>query len=462
MKYKSKLFLKIISVRFIFTFASLSTSLTIFAVTFFICRGTFAEDVSVNDLKAQIERMQTMLEEQQKQIGEPKRVLEEKLEIASPSARNDKEKEVKEAVNEEKIEEVVEKYLEKEETKDEFAKLGLLSDLNMGYKKGFYLETLDKKYKLQLNARVQFRYEYDDLEGKEDLSSFIIRRARLTASGYAVSPDIQYKLEVAADKGNALTPLYWYVDLRQLSLAMFNLGQDKVPFNRQHITSSGFLQFADRSIADAEFNFDFDTGIRLHGEPFNKRIEYALGVFNGSGLNKLNDNNKNLYVIRAVYNPFGEFGYESEYSDELKATIGGALAFNSKPEEIATGVFEDVDNTSTVLETGLKYRGFSFLTEYYYRHKDILSQDDQGFFAQAGYFIIPKRLELAGRYSLIAYDNNPTIDTKREMTAGLNYFFSGYRTKLQANYTRLGTDLPRNAGNDKQEDLFKLQYQFSF
>ncbi len=463
--------------------------LALFAATFFICRGTFAEDVSAEDLKAQIERMEQMLEAQQTQISELKRVLEEKIGIASPSARNDKEKEVEEAVKDEKIEYVVEKYLEKPETKEKFAKLGILPNLNMGYKDGFYLETLDKKFKLQMEGRLQTRYEFLDRdEGKEDTSSFSLRRARLAWKGHTFSPNINYKLEAAFDKGQDFQLLDYYFNMTHLPALNIQFGQFKAPFNRQRITSAGNLQLIDRSEANEVFNLDRQIGIMLHSEQLlDKKFEYGFGLFNGSSVTgrhassgrnlSENDNNKHLFVLRAAYNPFGEFGYSEgdlEHSEKLKATIGGAGAFSSDKINILDGTgktigAEDVDTARLVGEFGLKYRGASLLSEVFYRHRDASqiskgsplernSIVDTGFFTQAGYFIIPKRLELAGRFSLVDYDNVSfnNLNMVREYTGGLNYFFNGHRNKLQANVVKTEDDV-RNA---KDEDTYKFQLQY--
>lgn len=449
--------------------------LTLFAVAFFNYELAFAQGVSVDELKAQIERMEQMLEVQQKQISELKRVLEEKV----------KKDEAKEVAKDEKIEEVVEKYLEKPETKKEFAKLGLSPNLNMGYKEGFYLETLDKKFKLRMQGMLQSRYEFLDRdEGKEDTSSFLLRRARLIWDGYTFSPNINYKLQAGFDRGVAFQLLDYYFNMTHIPALNLQFGQFKAPFNRQRITSATNLQLVDRSEANEVFNLDRQLGVMLHAKLLDKKFEYAFGFFNGSsvtdrrassGINRReNDNNEHLFVLRAAYNPFGEFGYSEadlEYSETLKATIGGAGAFSSDEINVPGGT-ENVDTTRLVGEVGLKYRGASFLSEVFWRRRDAsqigadLHRDsiiDRGFFTQAGYFIIPRRLELAGRFSLVDYDNEVSFENLnmvREYTGGLNYFFSGHRSKLQANVVKI-EDAIRDA-RDEDTYRYQLQYQIYF
>lgn len=468
--------------------------------SFFCCEETRAENVSVDKLKAQIERMERMLQAQQRQIGELKRMLEEKIVQGQESGVSSQEptppssppSQVRhgesalgmrgEVIEDDRIEEVVEKYLEKEETKEKFAKLGLAPNLNMGFKEGFYLETLDKKFKIRLQAGLQYRYEFFDRDGdREDTSSFLVRRGRVILEGYTFSPNIEYKLQGGFDRGRDFHLLDYSFNMTHIPALNVQFGQFKAPFNRQRINPAFQLQFIDRSEANEVFTLDRQIGVMLHSKKLlDKKFEYAFGIFNGSsvkdrrattGINReVNDNNKHLFVLRAAYNPLGEFILSEgdfEYSETLKATIAGAGAYSSDEIEVTDGT-EDVDTMRLVGEAGLKYRGASFMSEVFWRHRDASqigadlhrnSIDDKGLYAQAGYFIIPKRLELAGRFSLVDYDDNisfDNLDEIREYTGGLNYFFKGFRHRIQANVVRIEEDF-RGA---KDEDSYKLQMQY--
>ncbi|HLG29604.1 MAG TPA: hypothetical protein VI387_05280, partial [Candidatus Brocadiales bacterium] len=168
-----------------------------------------------------------------------------------------------------------------------------------------------------------------------------------------------------------------------------------------------------------------------------------------------------------------------EHSEKLKATIGGAGAYSSDEINVLdaagkTIATEDVDTARLVGEFGLKYRGASLLSEVFYRHRDAsqiskglpLERDnivDTGFFTQAGYFIIPRRLEIAGRFSLVDYDDDVSfsnLDGVREYTGGLNYFFNGHRNKLQANVVKVEDDF--HTAEDEDTYKFQLQYQIYF
>ncbi len=82
-----------------------------------------------------------------------------------------------------------------------------------------------------------------------------------------------------------------------------------------------------------------------------------------------------------------------------------------------------------------------------------------GFFVQGGYFLIPKHLEIAGRYSLVDYDNRREADAIREATAGINYFFAGQSKKLQFNFIRMDNELPHSESvSDDIDYFYRLQF----
>jgi len=94
---------------------------------------------------------------------------------------------------------------------------------------------------------------------------------------------------------------------------------------------------------------------------------------------------------------------------------------------------------------------------------------DQGFNVQAGVFLMPKTVEVAGRYSYIDYDDGSNInlgegdqrDSVWAIIGGLNYYIShDHRWKIQADYAyRNKEDV---AGNKDDENLLILQLQAFF
>jgi phosphate-selective porin OprO/OprP len=94
-------------------------------------------------------------------------------------------------------------------------------------------------------------------------------------------------------------------------------------------------------------------------------------------------------------------------------------------------------------DVAFKYQDFSFEGGYHFRNIDPKAptpfgeESAQGFYLQGGYFVIPKKFELAARYAWVDPDDpNQTDDNKeQECTGGLSYYMYGHNLKLQTNYS---------------------------
>jgi hypothetical protein len=116
--------------------------------------------------------------------------------------------------------------------------------------------------------------------------------------------------------------------------------------------------------------------------------------------------------------------------------------------------------------TAFKYAGLSLRAEYFNRvNFDDQSPksgdvDAQGYYAQAGYMLIPKRLEAAFRGSQVM--RNGSDDDELEYVAALSYFFKGHKAKLQMDYT-YGVDEGEIMGPvDETRHLVRTMFQLYF
>ncbi len=88
---------------------------------------------------------------------------------------------------------------------------------------------------------------------------------------------------------------------------------------------------------------------------------------------------------------------------------------------------------------GTSIPGFPLRAEYFYRDNRDDSVvtgkgDARGYYAQAGFFLVPRKVEIALRQSRIIRLNGN--NDAEEQAAVLNYFFQGHHAKLQLEYTR--------------------------
>ncbi len=479
--------------------------ITVFLVDF-TPRGTVGQDFEA--MRQELEALKAKLDAQDEEI----KYL--RLKVAKEELAKAVEPEL-----EEKVEKVVQDYMETPEAKKKIADASP-ARLKAGYgKKGFYLESLDGKFHLAMSGRIQVLYTFNDREtdinttatstspGDRDTSSFRLRRGRLEWDGHAFTKDLKYHFTLETPglaTAGATHLLDYYVNYSGLpevgKYVAIKGGQFKVPFSRQRLNSSSSLQLVDRSIVNNEFNLDRDVGVDFHRELFGEKFEYHLGVFTGHGINRRNENadNNMLYVGRIAWHPFGFFDYKEtdyDYSETLKATLGFAAARNAGGEirtgSVRTAVSDDLYMNIFTWDGALKYKGFSLLGEAFLRNlrepAGVSTRSNRsnaiGYMVQGGYFLIPKRLEMAARYAWLDREfnkdksttailvgggtNRRTLGSDEEITLGLNYYFNGHKNKLQADVTRLDQGFLRTSStsrvnDDKETWRFRLQYQLAF
>lgn len=435
-------------------------------------QGVFAQEAEQNEevsgserdyLQWQLKQMEESFQRQQEQI----QALRNRVEALSAEHA---------PITKEEIKHEVEDYLATDEARK---KMGLgLPSLPAVYtpddeKYALSVKSPDGKFSLNTGGRLQFRYTFKDRDadfGKNDTNNIDVRRARVYFGGNIYSKLVHYYVELDGDSfdvGIRDFYVYW-TPLQELNA---KIGYFKVPFNRQRVSSSSKLLFQDRSIASEAFDQDRDYGFDIYGQPFEGHMEYHAAIFNGAGENPedrgTDDNldNELMYVLGVRYNPFGKYDYYDEtdvkYSDTLKATIGASVTFNPKDRDEK---LENTDAIAGVVDLGVKYRGLSWNNEYYVMtqdpESDVDSVDSDGFFTQLGYFVIPKRLELDVRYSLLDPNNDVSNDFGREYAAGVNYYFRAHRSKIQADFGHFVTE--KGDEGDEDENRFRVQYQIIF
>jgi phosphate-selective porin OprO/OprP len=248
-------------------------------------------------------------------------------------------------------------------------------------------------------------------------------------------PWMQYFTQVTLEGGSAALRDA-YIEAAYYDWAKPRIGQYKVPFDREFLTSAFNLDLIDRSIASNAFNLGRDIGVQVSGGFLKDQLNYAVGMFNGSGANQSNQDQNFMYLGRMVYTPFGSFPYSEgalDTPDTPKLAVGAAGAYlpGLEPGERKT-LAGPLGNTNIVpvnsdvyeltADLAFKYQNFFFQGGYYFRNIDpekpttYGSENAQGFYLQGGYFLIPKKFELAARYSWVDPDNpdqtNATTSSK--------------------------------------------------
>jgi phosphate-selective porin OprO/OprP len=385
-------------------------------------------------------------------------------------------------------------------TEEDYKAVTKVKPIDYKLGKGFTFTSPDEKFQLTLGGRIQVRYSFFDKENAQDVSQWEVKRARIIMGGYAYSKDLTYKLEIdpvalASSKSYKGLVDAW-MNYKIVDPAEIKVGQYKVPWSRQELTSDGALEFVDRSPAVDNFKPDYDTGAMLTGKFAKGFAYYYLGTFGGAGQTTLQNTNDNMLAARVAVNPFGDMAYsEGDLDDGCKPllSIGAdyfrqtitrntATTYNTvAPYANGSGwVNTGLNNSTGPLKTTLgrylvnsygidgafKWMGVSVQSEYMVGQADsqALSSNNilraQSFYAQAGYMVIPKKLEAAFRYSYYDPNRDVSNDTQTEQIGCLSYYFNKHNLKLQGDIGNIHQQ--NTSGSATNTMQYRLQAQIIF
>lgn len=195
-----------------------------------------------------------------------------------------------------------------------------------------------------------------------------------------------------------------------------------------------------------------------------------------------------MFSARLNVNIMGRPGYaegDMAYSETPQLAVGGGIAYNPDINTATNNAFVGidlanlnvrrqlatfgngrqlgwgvVDFTTYAFDGVLKYRGFSLQGEWYW--KNVTRHDNSlpcmqtanqtsttctafapgflgnatGWYVQTGYFLIPRKLQAAARYSYWDPDTNAGGDLIKQADVALSYYISGtYDHQIQIQYT---------------------------
>jgi phosphate-selective porin OprO and OprP len=319
---------------------------------------------------------------------------------------------------------------------------------------------------ISLSNRVQFRFTEQMPEAPFQLpgtdnpgdskASFRVRRAKTRLEGWFWRKELTFDFSLAwagpdpgVSQGTPLEDMRLSYDFSGHGAFKVSIGQFKVPFGRQELTSSGRLQFDDRDILSGDitgplsgdFTHGRDTGVDVEGLLANDRIEYGAGVFNGNARNALeNDNGKFQYDAHVTFQPFGDVAYsEGDFETKDKPLLALGVEFENNNLHGATNT-NDFDTTTWGPYVVFKFKGASVFGEYFARNRTPelgSSFDSNGYHVQAGYFLKRDVVELAFRYASWDPSSQFPGDDQSEVGGALSYYIKKHNMKIQADYRSL-------------------------
>lgn len=335
--------------------------------------------------------------------------------------------------------------------------------------KGLEVATKDSSFYANFRFRMQNRIgAYTNGGNDFGISEFDarVRRLRLRADGYVLSPKLGYSIQLAFTRSDQDFDNTGIANIVRDAVVFYHFtdnfyiafGQNKLPGNRQRVNSSGQLQFAERSIVNGAFTVDRDFGLKAYYNNKIGSVPYRLkgAISTGEGRSVNDSDNGLAYTGRAEILPLGLFKNEGDYSEgdlereeTPKLAIGAGYSYNVRTNRTGGQLGKDLyaarDMGTAMLDLIFKYNGWAFQSEYMSRDSDdplTFNEDGDVRYIYNGWginnqvsYIFKSDFETAFRYSLLQpEDETVRYERKTEvLELGLSRYLRSHRIKAQFN-----------------------------
>jgi len=318
---------------------------------------------------------------------------------------------------------------------------------------------------------------------------FRLRRARGSLTGdFAEQFDFKIEGDFGQSDGinssrTAFSGTDIFLNWHQYPEAQIKIGQWKAPFGLAQLTPDTSLYLIERSLPTGAITPERQIGIQLWGKPFasvwpdeKDLLTYYAGIFNGNGRNITNnDNNNFMYVGRLESTLFKSkiWGQESSLKlgadvlnsrDDAGTNISQSLTLLVNDDgSLSPFVLPEADErTAWSVDAWLKLGPFDLIGEFLQERvhprtpngvaPEFSKFTTDGFYVTGGYFLIPKKLQLAARWEHLNPGQKGS-DGIQSITGGLNYYIHGDDLKLMVNYIHTWSDF-RETNPQFGEDQF--------
>jgi hypothetical protein len=229
--------------------------------------------------------------------------------------------------------------------------------------------------------------------------------------------------------------------------------------------------FPDLSEADYAFNLPRSIGAHVSGKfgplSYHAAVLNSIRALDAPGQQNFGSQIGALGRLEFdILKPYGYYETSPKPVSEPQLSVGAAVAYNPIDGSSSFQNLVSGDTTTNVtLDLGFRTGGFSFQAAGYYRLDNYTTPgqstgNDWGYYSQAGYYVVPQKLELAGRISGVEFDTLNVAGVYRKTTAytaGLNYYVYGHNLKFQTDYSYL--DNQRFSGQSRARDAHRFRFQ---
>lgn len=332
---------------------------------------------------------------------------------------------------------------------------------------GLEVKTQDSSFYANFRFRMQNRIGFST-EGGDDLGikefDMRVRRLRLRADGYVLSPKLGYSIQLSFTRGDMDVDNTGIANIIREGVIFYHFndnfyiafGQNKLPGNRQRVNSSGQMQFSERSIVNGAFTLDRDFGVKAYYDKLIGKVGFRAktAISTGEGRSVNTTDNGLAYTGRLEFLPMGWFTKDGDYSEgdlerEKKPKLSIAIGYSYNAKAKRTGgqlgkELYDSRNMATLFSDMLfKYNGWAAATEFMRRTSDDpltfnTSGDVRYIYTGWGLnqqlsYIFKNNWEPAFRYSMLRPQGSVTAyESQKEVTElGISKYLRGHRIKAQ-------------------------------
>lgn len=398
--------------------------------------GWAADDLSadVQALKAQVQAQQQEIRELRAQKGET-------------------------WLNERRAEEV--KALVREVLADADTRASLLQDgvmAGVSDKGKVFLQSADNAFRMEIGGFAQVRYVANFREDSEDSfgstdddeTGFQIRRAKLQIGGHISSPKITYFLQLAGNRDSGTVELevataaYAFTDTLSVRAGRYKAAG----LREESVVGATKQMAAERSLVNAVFTVHYVEGVELVADAADwLKLTGSIndgvrsGDPGGTGNDFQNDTTDVAFTGRADLRLAGEWAQMSDFAawsgEDPALFVGGMFHYESAETGDSQAAAPGVNDFFIYsLDAAGECHGLGIFGAFVGRHVKVTDEastgdlNDFGAVVQAGYMVIPDKLEPFARYEWIGPDDDRDFDDMNLITLGANYYFRKHATKL--------------------------------
>jgi len=158
------------------------------------------------------------------------------------------------------------------------------TDFRVYWKEGLRFTSTDEQFKLKVGGRLMYDAGWihgadstEDLLGTQLTDGTEVRRARLYTAG-TIYGNIDFKLQLDFAGGDADLKDAYLMFKKIPCAGNVKIGHYKEPFSLEELTSSKYITFLERSLANT-FAPGRNTGVTAYSHTADKRLAWALGGF---------------------------------------------------------------------------------------------------------------------------------------------------------------------------------------